>query len=107
MLDIKQIQDLISQRYPYLMVDRIVDIDEGKIVVGLKNITVNEPFFQGYFTDSPILPGMVIIEAMAQGTTFLFHTNNNRLQKLNFFKSSKRRAFFLTGLSGGPADNCR
>lgn len=66
MINIKQIQDIIPHRYPFLLVDGIVEIEEGKRAVGIKNVTVNEPFFQGHFPGNPIMPGVLIVEAMAQ-----------------------------------------
>jgi len=65
-MDIKQIKETIPHRYPFLLVDKVIDIEEGKRVVGIKNVTVNEPFFQGHFPDYPVMPGVLIIEALAQ-----------------------------------------
>ena len=66
MLNIDQIKELIPHRYPFLLVDKIVELEEGKRAVGVKNVTVNEPFFQGHFPEYPLMPGVLIIEAMAQ-----------------------------------------
>jgi beta-hydroxyacyl-ACP dehydratase FabZ len=66
MKDIKQIMDLLPHRYPFLLVDRILEMEENKRIVGIKNVSMNEPFFQGHFPGSPIMPGVLIIEAMAQ-----------------------------------------
>ncbi len=66
MLDINAIQKILPHRYPFLLVDRIVEMEEGKKVVGIKNVTANEPFFQGHFPGFPVMPGVLIIEAMAQ-----------------------------------------
>ena len=66
MKDIKQIMDLLPHRYPFLLVDRILEMEENKRIVGIKNVTMNEPFFQGHFPGAPIMPGVLIIEAMAQ-----------------------------------------
>lgn len=60
------IQKILPHRYPFLLVDRIVEIEEGKKAVGIKNVTINEPFFQGHFPNNPIMPGVLIVEAMAQ-----------------------------------------
>jgi 3-hydroxyacyl-[acyl-carrier-protein] dehydratase len=65
-LNIERIKELIPHRYPFLMVDRIVDVHPGKSAVGIKNVSVNEPFFVGHFPKAPIFPGVLIIEAMAQ-----------------------------------------
>ena len=64
--DIVQIMDFLPHRYPMLLVDRILDVEAGKRIVGLKNVTINEPFFQGHFPGHPIMPGVLILEAMAQ-----------------------------------------
>lgn len=61
-----QIRDLIPHRYPFLLVDRIEELEPGVRAVGIKNVTQNEPFFQGHFPDYPVMPGVLIIEAMAQ-----------------------------------------
>ncbi|WP_067841035.1 3-hydroxyacyl-ACP dehydratase FabZ [Amphibacillus sediminis] len=66
MLDIEQIKATIPHRYPFLLVDEIIEIEEGKRVVGKKNVTINEPFFQGHFPDYPVMPGVLIVEALAQ-----------------------------------------
>lgn len=66
MLDNCDIQNIIPHRYPFLLVDRIIEIEYGKRAVGIKNVTANEPFFQGHFPGNPIMPGVLIVEAMAQ-----------------------------------------
>ena len=66
MLDINKILKILPHRYPFILVDRILEIDPGKRIVGIKNVTINEPFFQGHFPGFPIVPGVLIIEAMAQ-----------------------------------------
>lgn len=65
-MDIKEIMAVIPHRHPFLLIDRIVSIEEGKKVVAVKNVTMNEPFFQGHFPNEPVMPGVLIIEAMAQ-----------------------------------------
>ena len=65
-MDIGQILDVIPHRYPFLLVDRILEVEGTKRIVGIKNVTINEPFFQGHFPGHPIMPGVLIIEAMAQ-----------------------------------------
>ncbi|MEJ5329676.1 MAG: 3-hydroxyacyl-ACP dehydratase FabZ [Desulfobaccales bacterium] len=65
-LDLADIKRLLPHRYPFLLVDRILELEIGKRVVGLKNVTLNEPFFPGHFPNNPVMPGVLIIEAMAQ-----------------------------------------
>lgn len=66
MLESHEIQEIIPHRYPFLLVDRIIELEEGKRAVGIKNVSINEPFFQGHFPGRPILPGVLIMEALAQ-----------------------------------------
>jgi 3-hydroxyacyl-[acyl-carrier-protein] dehydratase len=66
MIEIKEIMNLLPHRYPFLLIDRVIELDEGKRAVGIKNVTINEPFFEGHFPGNPIMPGVLIIEAMAQ-----------------------------------------
>ncbi len=66
MLGIEEIMNLLPHRYPFLLVDRILELDPGTRIVGIKNVTINEPFFQGHFPGHPIMPGVLIVEAMAQ-----------------------------------------
>lgn len=65
-LNLEDIQHILPHRYPFLLVDRIVALEPGKRIVGLKNISINEPFFQGHFPGRPIMPGVLIVEALAQ-----------------------------------------
>jgi 3-hydroxyacyl-[acyl-carrier-protein] dehydratase len=66
MIDIQGIQDILPHRYPFLLIDRIIEIEPKVKATGIKNITINEPFFQGHFPEYPIMPGVLIVEAMAQ-----------------------------------------
>ena len=66
MLDSKQIQEIIPHRPPFLLVDKIVEMEEGKRAVGIKNVTINEPFFLGHFPQHPVMPGVLITGALAQ-----------------------------------------
>ncbi len=65
-LNYEDIIKILPHRYPFLMVDRIIEMELGERIVGIKNVTINEPFFQGHFPGSPIMPGVLIVEAMAQ-----------------------------------------
>lgn len=79
MLTAKEIEAILPHRYPFLLVDRIDEIEKGKRAVGIKNVTVNEPFFQGHFPGYPIMPGVLIIEAMAQvGGVAILSLDENR-----------------------------
>ncbi|KPJ59338.1 MAG: hypothetical protein AMJ42_02070 [Deltaproteobacteria bacterium DG_8] len=64
--EIKEIMNLLPHRYPFLLVDKVLEMEEGKRIVSIKNVSINEPFFQGHFPDFPIMPGVFLIEAMAQ-----------------------------------------
>jgi 3-hydroxyacyl-[acyl-carrier-protein] dehydratase len=92
MLDIQQIKEIIPHRYPFLLVDRILEIEEGKRAVGIKNVSANEEFFNGHFPDYPVMPGVLIVEALAQvGAVAMLKQEENR-----------GRLAFFTGI-----DNCR
>ncbi len=86
MFDIQEILSFLPHRYPCLLVDRIIEYEPGKRIVGLKNVTINEPFFQGHFPGVPIMPGVLIVECMAQvGGCLVFESLENRDDKLVFF----------------------
>lgn len=94
-MDIRQIQELLPHRYPFLLVDRILEIEPGRRVVGLKNVTINEAFFQGHFPGQPIMPGVLVIEAMAQvGGVLLMRTLNLSAEKKLFYFTGIDRARF-------------
>ena len=87
--DARQIMEVIPHRYPFLLIDKIVEFEEGKRAVGIKNVTMNEPFFQGHFPGRPILPGVLIAEALAQTGAFVI------LQKPEF----KGKIAVFTGIN--------
>ena len=66
MMDIKEIREILPHRYPFLLVDKITEMEEGRRVKGYKNVTINEPFFQGHFPEYPVMPGVLVLEALAQ-----------------------------------------
>lgn len=70
-MDINAIRNLLPHRYPFLLVDRVLEFNTGKSLVGIKNVSINEPFFQGHFPEKPVMPGVLIIEALAQATGLL------------------------------------
>jgi len=70
-IDINKIMELLPHRYPFLLVDRVIEVEPGVSLTAIKNVTINEPFFQGHFPGQPIMPGVLILEAMAQGTGLL------------------------------------
>ncbi len=80
-MDVRKIRNLLPQRYPFLLVDRILEVEPGVRIKGLKNVTMNEPFFQGHFPGEPIMPGVLMLEAMAQtGIIFAKITDPENLE---------------------------
>ena len=78
-MDISKILEYLPHRYPFLLVDRVLSCEPGKRLVALKNVTINEPFFQGHFPHHPVMPGVLIIEAMAQACAILtFHSEQHQ-----------------------------
>lgn len=85
MLTVEQIQKIIPHRYPFLLVDRILEVEEGKLAIGIKNVTMNEPYFVGHFPGYPVMPGVLIVEALAQvGAVAMLKMEQNQ-GKLAFF----------------------
>ena len=70
-MDITEIREYLPHRYPFLLVDRVIDLEVGKNITAIKNVTINEPFFDGHFPNLPIMPGVLIVEAMAQAAGIL------------------------------------
>ncbi len=92
MMKNREIQNILPHRFPFLLVDRITEIEPKAKAVGLKNVTINEPFFQGHFPDYPIMPGVLVIEAMAQVSGILaFHSGAKG--KSVFFMSIEKAKF--------------
>jgi len=84
LLDINEIKEYLPQRYPFLLVDRVLEMELGKSIVAYKNVTNNEPFFEGHFPDNPIMPGVLIIEAIAQAAGILGFKTQEKKPKDGF-----------------------
>ncbi|MUK89686.1 3-hydroxyacyl-ACP dehydratase FabZ [Ornithinibacillus sp. L9] len=83
-MNIEQIKEVIPHRYPFLLVDKVEEMEEGKRVVGIKNVTVNEPFFQGHFPEYAVMPGVLIVEALAQTGAIAMLSKEENKGKLGF-----------------------
>ncbi|MBI4460494.1 MAG: 3-hydroxyacyl-ACP dehydratase FabZ [Acidobacteria bacterium] len=93
-LDINEIQKILPHRPPFLLVDRIIELEPGKRIVGIKNVTINEPFFVGHFPSFPVMPGVLIVEAMAQtGGVLLLRDEKDYSQKLLLFAAIEEAKF--------------
>lgn len=93
-MDIKKIMEVLPHRYPFLLVDRIVELDKGKSITGLKNVTMNEPFFQGHFPGEPVMPGVLILEGMAQtGSILACLSETELIGKLAYFAGVDKARF--------------
>jgi len=92
MLDTQKIKEIIKHRYPFLLVDKILELEEGKRAVGIKNVSANEDFFNGHFPHYPVMPGVLIVEALAQVSAVVMLTK----------EGNKGRLGLLAGI-----DNCR
>ena len=85
-MDIKTILDLLPHRYPFIMVDRVLELERGKTITALKNVTMGEPFFQGHFPGEPVMPGVLILEGLAQAGAVLAYMSTDSIDgKLVFF----------------------
>ena len=94
MYGIQEIMAALPHRYPMLLVDRILELEKGKRVVGIKNVTINEPFFQGHFPGHPIMPGVLLLEAMGQvGGMLLFETIEKPETKVVYFLGIDKAKF--------------
>ncbi len=94
-MDISEIMQYIPHRYPFLLVDRVISIEPGKNIIAIKNVTINEPFFVGHFPNQPIMPGVMILEALAQTSAILSFKSDE-------FKVNDDSVYYLVGI-----DNAR
>ena len=93
-LDSQAIQKLLPHRYPFLLVDRIIELVPNQRIVGVKQVSINEPFFQGHFPGAPVMPGVLVVEALAQvGAVLALREIDNRDQKLVLFSGIKEARF--------------
>lgn len=92
-LDVNQIMERLPHRYPMLLVDRVLEMEPGKRVVAIKNVSINEPFFTGHFPHHPVMPGVLIIEALAQAAALFSFEGNTELNP-----ADKRIAYYLVGV---------
>jgi len=101
-LDINQIMGFLPHRYPFLLIDRVVDVEPGKRIVAIKNVTVNEPHFPGHFPGHPVMPGVLIIEAMAQaaGVMVYLASDEETKNKVCYFVSINNAKFRRPVLPG-------
>ncbi len=93
-LDIVRIRALLPHRYPFLLIDRVVSIEKSKRITALKNVSINEPFFNGHFPTAPVMPGVLIIEAMAQTAAVLAY------ESVIASDPTKQRIVYLAGIDG-------
>lgn len=92
-MDIKEIMEIIPHRYPFLLIDKVVEIEEGKKIVAIKNVTMNEQFFQGHFPAEPVMPGVLIIEAMAQAGACAILSMDEYKGKIAYFGAINNAKF--------------
>jgi 3-hydroxyacyl-[acyl-carrier-protein] dehydratase len=101
-LDILQIQALLPHRYPFLLIDKVIECEPGVRLLGLKNVTFNEPFFQGHFPHLPVFPGVLIMEALAQATALLTSQTDESLgQGVTYYLAGIDNARFKTPVVPG------
>ncbi len=94
-LDSLQIQEILPHRYPFLLIDKVIECEPKQRLLALKNVSFNEPFFQGHFPDKPVFPGVLMIEALAQATALLTAKSDNALSKnTTYFLASVDKARF-------------
>jgi len=107
-MDINEIMELLPHRYPFLLIDRVVSMEQDKSIVALKNVTINEPFFPGHYPHHPVMPGVLIIEAMAQASALLSFKS---MKAQSPGATSEKSVYYFAGIDGarfrqpvGPGD---
>ncbi len=90
-MEIREILDYLPHRFPFLLIDRVLALEEGKSIVALKNVAINEPFFQGHFPGNPVMPGVMILEALAQAAAILSFKTMNR-------ESTQNLLYYFVGI---------
>lgn len=103
-MDILEIEKILPHRFPFLFVDRIIELEEGKRAVGIKNITINEPFFQGHFPGEPVMPAILMVEAMAQVGAVVLLKMPEHKGKVAYFTGIDKARFRK---QVGPGDRLR
>jgi len=94
-MEIREILNYLPHRFPFLLIDRVLELEEGKRIVAVKNVAINEPFFQGHFPGNPVMPGVMILEALAQAAAILSFSGMNR-------NSTQNLLYYFVGI-----DNAR
>ncbi len=100
-LDIQEIQKIIPHRYPFLLIDRVIDLQPNEKLTAIKNVSVNEPFFTGHFPNEKIMPGVLIVEAMAQaGCIYFYYSKNMQGKDLVYYLAKVSSKFFAPVVPG-------
>ena len=92
-LDIGQIMEFLPHRYPFLLIDRVIEFERAKRIVAIKNVTINEPFFNGHFPNRPVMPGVLMLEALAQASALLSFASEGE-------ESDGSRLYYFAGIDG-------
>ena len=104
-LDITEIQKIIPHRYPFLMIDRVIELIPNEKLIALKNVSINEYFFVGHFPDEKVMPGVLIIEAMAQAACIFFYYSMNKIEKRLIYYLGKTSVQFFESVKPGDQLN--
>ena len=102
-IEVREIQEILPHRFPFLLIDRVTAAEPGKSLTAIKNVTFNEQFFQGHFPESPVMPGVLIVEAMAQACGVLAVLSQGSTKRREGVRRIGQRAFQTSGRPGRPA----